>query len=47
MELMTVAFPDPDERICELSSTSDPFYAGLMTQIHEKHLDHSMENQDH
>jgi hypothetical protein len=47
MELMALAFPDPDKRVCVLTDASDRFYAGLMTQIHEEQLDLSMEEQDH
>jgi hypothetical protein len=46
MESMTLAFPDPDKRICVLTGASDRFYAGLVTQIHEKQLDIPMEEQD-
>jgi hypothetical protein len=35
MESMTLAFPDPDKRICVLTDASDRFYAGLVTQIDE------------
>jgi hypothetical protein len=35
MESMTLAFPDPDMRICILTDSSDCFYAVLVTQIHE------------
>jgi RNase H-like domain found in reverse transcriptase len=47
MDSMTLAFPDPDKRICVLTDASDRFYAGLMTQIHEEQLDLPMEEQDH
>jgi hypothetical protein len=47
MESMTLAFPDPDKRICVLTDASDLFYAGLVTQIDEKQLDLLMEEQDH
>jgi RNase H-like domain found in reverse transcriptase len=47
MESMTLAFPDPDNRICVLTDASDRFYAGLVTQIHEEQLDLPMEDQDH
>jgi RNase H-like domain found in reverse transcriptase/Reverse transcriptase (RNA-dependent DNA polymerase) len=47
MESMTLAFPDPDKRICVLTDASDIFYAGLVTQIHEEQLDLPMEEQDH
>jgi hypothetical protein len=47
MESMTLAFPDPDKRICVLTDASDRFYAGLATQIHEKQLDLPMEEHDH
>jgi RNase H-like domain found in reverse transcriptase len=35
MESMTLAFPDPDKRICVLMDFSDRFYADLVTQIDE------------
>jgi hypothetical protein len=44
---MTLAFPDLDKRICVLTDASNRFYAGLVTQIHEKQLDLQMEEQDH
>jgi hypothetical protein len=44
---MTLAFPDPDKRICALTNASDRFYAGLVTQIDEEQLDLPMEEQDH
>jgi RNase H-like domain found in reverse transcriptase len=47
MDSMTLAFPDPDKRICVLTDASDRFYAGLVTQIDEEHLDLPMEVQDH
>jgi RNase H-like domain found in reverse transcriptase len=47
MESMTLAFPDPDKRICVLTDASDRFYAGLVTQIDEEQLDLPMEEQDH
>jgi RNase H-like domain found in reverse transcriptase len=47
MESMTLAFPDPDKRICVFTDASDRFYAGLVTQIDEKQLDPPMEEQDH
>jgi RNase H-like domain found in reverse transcriptase len=47
MDSMTLAFPDPDKRICVLTDASDRFYAGLVTQIHEKQLDNPMEEQVH
>jgi hypothetical protein len=47
MDSMTLAFPDPDKRICVLTDASDRFYAGLVTQIHEEQLDLPMEEQDH
>jgi hypothetical protein len=47
MQSMTLAFPDTDKRICVLTDASDRFYAVLMTQIDEKQLDLSMEEQDH
>jgi RNase H-like domain found in reverse transcriptase len=39
MDSMTLAFPDPDKRICVLTDASDRFYAGLVTQIDEEQLD--------
>jgi RNase H-like domain found in reverse transcriptase len=47
MESMTLAFPDPDNRIRVLTDASDRFYAGLVTQIDEEKLDLPMEEQDH
>jgi RNase H-like domain found in reverse transcriptase len=47
MYSMTLAFPDPDKRICVLTDASDRFYASLVTQIDEKQLDLSMEGQGH
>jgi hypothetical protein len=47
MASMTLAFPDPDERICVLTDASDRFYAGLVTQIDEVQLYPPMEKQDH
>jgi RNase H-like domain found in reverse transcriptase len=47
MESMTLAFPDPDKRICVLTDASDRFYDGLVTQIDEEQLDLPMEEQDH
>jgi RNase H-like domain found in reverse transcriptase len=47
MESVTLAFPDPDKRICVLTDASDRFYAGLVTQIHEEQLGLPMEEQDH
>jgi hypothetical protein len=44
---MTLAFPEPDKRICVLTDASDRYYASLVTQIHEKQLDIPMEEQDH
>jgi RNase H-like domain found in reverse transcriptase len=44
---MTLAFSDPDKRICVLTDISDRFYAGLVTQIDEEQLDPRMEDQDH
>jgi hypothetical protein len=46
MDSMTLAFPDPDKRICVLTDASHRFYAGLVTQIHEEQLDIPMEEQD-
>jgi hypothetical protein len=47
MDSMTLAFPDPDKRICILTDASDRLYAGLVTQIDEEQLDLSMEEKDH
>jgi hypothetical protein len=47
MKSMTLAFTDPDKRICVLTDASDRFYSGLVTQIHEEQLDVLMEEQDH
>jgi hypothetical protein len=47
MESITLAFPDPDKRICVLTDASDRFYAGLMTQIDEEQLDLLIDEQDH
>jgi RNase H-like domain found in reverse transcriptase len=47
MESMTLAFPDPDKRICVLTDASDRFYPGLVTQIVEEQLDRLMGEQDH
>jgi RNase H-like domain found in reverse transcriptase len=47
MDSMTLAFSDPDKRICVLTDASDRFYAGLVTQIYEEQLDLPMEEQDH
>jgi hypothetical protein len=47
MGSITLAFPDPDKRICVLTDASDRFYAGLVTQIDEEQLDLPMEGQDH
>jgi hypothetical protein len=47
MQSMTLAFPDPDKRICVLTNASDRFYAGLVTQIHKEQLDLPMEEKDH
>jgi phosphate uptake regulator len=46
-ELMTLAFPDLDKRICILTDASDRFYAGLVTQIGEEKMELPMEEQDH
>jgi chloramphenicol 3-O-phosphotransferase len=46
-ESITLAFPDPDKRICVLTDASDRFCAGLVTQIDEEQLDLPMEEQDH
>jgi hypothetical protein len=47
MESMTLAFSDPDKRICVLTNASDRFYAGLVTQIDEQQMNIPMEEQDH
>jgi RNase H-like domain found in reverse transcriptase len=47
MESISLAFPDPDKRICVLTDSSDLFYAGLVTQIDEEQLDVPMEEQEH
>jgi RNase H-like domain found in reverse transcriptase len=47
MDSMTLAFSDPDKRICVLTDASGGFYAGLVTQIDEEQLDLPMEEQDH
>jgi RNase H-like domain found in reverse transcriptase len=47
MESMTLAFPDPNKRICVLTDDYDRFYAGLATQIDNEQLDIPMEEQDH
>jgi RNase H-like domain found in reverse transcriptase len=47
MKSMTLAFSEPDKRICVLTDASDCFYAGLVTQIDEEQLDLPMEEQDH
>jgi hypothetical protein len=45
IESMTLAFQDPDKRICDLTHASDRFYSGLVTQIDEEQLDLPMEEQ--
>jgi RNase H-like domain found in reverse transcriptase len=47
MDSMTLAFPDPDKRICVLTDAPDRFYAGFVTQIDEEQLDLPMDEQDH
>jgi hypothetical protein len=47
MESITLAFPDPEMRICVLTDASDRFYAVLVRQIDEEQLDLLMEEQDH
>jgi hypothetical protein len=47
MDSITLAFPDPDKRICVLTDVSDRFYAGFVTQIDEEQLDLPMKEQDH
>jgi RNase H-like domain found in reverse transcriptase len=44
---MTLAFPDPDKRICVFTDASDRFYAGLGTQKNAEQLDLSLEEKDH
>jgi RNase H-like domain found in reverse transcriptase len=39
MESITLAFQDPNNRICVITNASDLFYAGLVTQVHEEQLD--------
>jgi RNase H-like domain found in reverse transcriptase len=48
IDSMTLAFPDPDKRICVLTDASDRFCAGLVTQVDEEQLDLPlpMEEQD-
>jgi RNase H-like domain found in reverse transcriptase len=46
MESMTLAFLDPDKRICVLTDASDRFYAGLVAQLDVEQLDLPMEEQD-
>jgi hypothetical protein len=47
MGSITLAFPDPDKRICLLTNASYRLYDGLVAQIHEEQLDFPMEEQDH
>jgi hypothetical protein len=47
IESMTLAFPNPEKKICVLTDASDLFYAGLVTQIDEEQLDLEMEEQVH
>jgi RNase H-like domain found in reverse transcriptase len=47
MDSMTLAFPDPEKRICVLTVAFDSFYANLVTQIDEQQLYLQMEEQDH
>jgi RNase H-like domain found in reverse transcriptase len=47
MNSITVAFPDPDKRICVLTNASERFCAGLVTQMNEEQLDLLIEEQDH
>jgi RNase H-like domain found in reverse transcriptase len=46
MDSMTLAFPDPDKKICVLTDAWDRFYAGLVTQIDEEQLGLPIEEQD-
>jgi RNase H-like domain found in reverse transcriptase len=43
---MTLAFPGPYKRICVLTDASDRFFVGLVTQMDEKQLDLTMDEQD-
>jgi RNase H-like domain found in reverse transcriptase len=45
--LMTTAHPDPKQRICVLTDTSDAFYSGMITQVPEHHLDLTVQDQKH
>jgi hypothetical protein len=47
MKSITLAFLDPDKRICVLTDASYRFNAGLVTHIHVEKLDIPMEEQDH
>jgi hypothetical protein len=47
MDSMTLAFPDPDKRICVFTDASDRLYAGLVKQIDETQQYLPMEEQDH
>jgi RNase H-like domain found in reverse transcriptase len=47
MASVTLAFPDPNKRVCVLMDASDHFYAGLVTPINEENLDLLMKEQDH
>jgi hypothetical protein len=38
MVSMTLAFPDPDKRICFLTNVSDGIDAGLVEKTHEEQL---------
>jgi RNase H-like domain found in reverse transcriptase len=44
---MTLAFLDPDKRICVSTDASNRFYAFLVTQMHEEQLELSMGEHDH
>jgi hypothetical protein len=44
---MTLAFPDPNKRICVLTDAYYCLYAGLVTQINEEQLNLPMTEQDH
>jgi RNase H-like domain found in reverse transcriptase len=47
MDSMTLAFSDPDKRICVLTDAANRLYAVLVTQIDEYKLDLPMEEQNH
>jgi RNase H-like domain found in reverse transcriptase len=47
IELMTLAFPNPDKGIRVFTDASDRFYDSLVTQLHEEQLYLPTEEQDH